>query len=278
MERTTFLMIYPTVFKILRLSRSGSAFQLILAQTIVSRPRLKKFLMPLLRLFTRQGHFLAEFRAAGQSWVRASFRLSDLASDLESFREVGMGDDYGIAKMNFEPELIVDGGGNIGFFTLAASRRWPRAEFLIFEPLPENLSAIKENLKLNNLSARIMPLGLGNSRREAVFYRRTAANQGGLLPQAPYLATLKIRLAPLSEFVSPDKKCLIKLDIEGVEMEVMAEFLKMSRPRAVIVGELHFCEENRPKLTAFLESVGWRVDFSRTNPAVFRAAPHELKL
>src|ERR1051325_8752663 len=256
-------MIYPTVAKIFKNSRGFSIIKLLVAQAAVSRPRLRSALMPFLKLVSNHGAFEAEFYTANRELVRASFRLSDLASDVESLIEVGMGDAYRLNEINFDPELIVDGGGNIGLFAVSASKRWPSAETMIFEPLPENVTQIKENFRLNDVPGKIFPFCLGKNNGEAVFYRRTA-NTGGLaaVNLLSYASQTKTEVRRLSEFLTlpADAKCLIKLDIEGAEVDVMDEFLKVPRPNTVIVGEFHFPEQKQ-RFLDIVRGAGWKIDF-----------------
>lgn len=269
--------MYSTAFKILRSARGLSAFKLLLAQAILSKPVLQPALMPLLRLLSLEGKFTATFfSSTGGRAVRAFFRLSDLASDMESFREVGMGDCYHIATMAFEPELVVDGGGNTGLFTLSAFRKWPNAKFLIFEPLTGNVIQIEKNLAVNDCPAEILSCALGGTAGDATFYER-AANQGGLAPDAPYAGTARVKVCRLSERIGvpADAKCLIKLDIEGAEVDVIEEFLRTPRPRTVIVGELHFGERQKQHLIDIIHRAGWEIHFRGLgeNSDIFFAQP-----
>lgn len=275
-------MAYPTIVKILRNAQRFSAIKLLIAQVAVSRPKLKPALILLLSFFSTNNRFNSRFLTASNNQpVKASFRLSDLESDMESFREVGMGDSYRISAMEFEPELVIDGGGNTGLFTLSAFRRWPNAEFVTFEPVPGNVVQIKENLRMNNVSAKIFPFCLGNAKHDTVFYCRQA-NQGSVSPTEPFFQTIKTQTVCLSEFITapPNTKCLIKLDIEGAEVDVMEEFLRVPRPCTVVVGELHFCDQQKQRMIDVVHRAGWEIEFYNLggNAENFFAKPISLRL
>lgn len=269
--------MYPTAWKILRSARGLDACKLLFAQAALSKPVFAPVLTCLLRLFSPEEDFKVKFvSSAGNLPLKAFFRLRELASDMESFREVGMGDCYRIATMNFEPELVVDGGGNTGLFTLSAFRKWPNAKFLIFEPLTENVIQIEKNLAVNNCPAEILSCALGSTAGDATFYKR-AANQGGLAPDAPYTGTARVKVCRLSERIDvpADAKCLIKLDIEGAEVDVIEELLKAPRPHTVVVGELHFGEKQKQRLIEVIRRANWEIHFQGLgeNSDIFLARP-----
>lgn len=274
--------MYPTAWKILRGARGLDACKLLFAQAALSKPAFAPVFVSFLRLLSHGGNFEAEFVfSAGGKPLKTFFRLSELASDMESFREVGMGDIYGITTMDFVPEMVVDGGGNTGLFTLSAFRKWPRARFIVFEPFPENVVQIKKNLAANGCPANVSACALSGVAGETTFYRR-AANQGSLAPNTPYAETLRVKACRLSESIGvpADAKCLIKLDIEGAEVDVIEELLKVPRPHSVIVGELHFGERQKQHLIDVIHRAGWEIRFRGfgENSDIFLAKPACISL
>lgn len=278
-------MIYPTIRKILRHSHGVNSCKLIIIQAVVSKPKLKQFLMPFIRLMVGADCVQVVFSIDRRSSeARVFLRLDDPESDMESFRELCLDDCYRIWSMDFSPELVVDGGGNIGLFTLSAHLRWPDARAIVFEPLLENVAQIQKNFDANTITADIFPFCLGGTSRDGVpFYLRKRSNQGGLFSDvSPYVKTVQTNVRMLSEYVniSPDRKCLIKLDIEGSEVDVIGEFLRTERSHTVIVGELHFCDKQKERLIGILHSAGWDVEFHNVggNAENFIAKPANLQI
>jgi hypothetical protein len=51
-------------------------------------------------------------------------RVSELSSDLQCALELAVRDEYHLDQ-DFQPDLVIDGGGNIGLFTLVPPLRRP---------------------------------------------------------------------------------------------------------------------------------------------------------
>src|ERR1039458_4234640 len=119
------------------------------------------------RSFAR-GSIAVRYRCYSR-FVKSFVRMSELESDYLSTRELGVDDVYEL-DLSFQPDLVIDGGGNIGLFTLraAAGLEGPgdaSVRFVICEPVPENLEQIRKHLALNGDHAEIMPVCLGGTHR-----------------------------------------------------------------------------------------------------------------
>ncbi len=121
-------------------TRGFSRLKRLAAQASVTRPALAPLCRGFLRSVSRDGVFWATYET-GYGKLQTSFRLSQLAFDLQSFKEVSIGDCYHLPN-DFVPELIID-GGNTGLFTLYALKRWPSARSIILSPFPTTWSASK---------------------------------------------------------------------------------------------------------------------------------------
>src|SRR5262245_22947652 len=161
--------------RILRHISGSSCLKLLVATASYSRPFLAGPCSWLLRRFARDGKLEITYRTNGQS-RHIFLRTSQLRSDLYSALELAVGNCYRMDTLP-EPEIIIDGGGNTGLFTLAAAARWPLARAIICEPVPDNLAVLREHLNLNHLSAEVLPICLGATSGHARFYCREA-NEG----------------------------------------------------------------------------------------------------
>lgn len=241
-------------------SRGFSRLKLLAAQASVTRPSLRPLCFAFLKMVSQSGMFWAGYDS-GSGNLRASFRLSQLQSDIQGFVEVGIGDCYHVPE-NFDPALIIDGGGNVGLFTMSALKKWPGAKAIIFEPVPDNLERIKAHLSANNLHAEIKPFCLGSSESTMTFYCREA-NQGNFSDDLPYTSTIDVKVASLRPYLptDPETKCLIKLDIEGAELEVMPDILRRLSPNTLVVGELHHREAEQASFRETIVEAGRQVEF-----------------
>ena len=253
-------MAFPNVKRILRMGSAFTSYKLILAVGTSSRPKYRDLLLTFLKPFVRDGEFSIRYRCYGRSY-KTFIRLADLSADVLSTRELGVNDAYSLDR-DFQPDFVVDGGGNIGLFTLrAAACVAPAANrppaFLICEPLPRNIAQIQRHLRTNGVQAEILPVCLGGTPRNLSFYCR-GANESSFDSALPYDGVLDIPVALLADIIPPSaQRILIKLDIEGMEIETLAAYLPVEQRPVYIVGELHDYPTNRPVLERLFRENGW---------------------
>lgn len=132
---------------------------------------------------------------------------------------------------------ILDLGANCGAFSIWASHRWPRSIIHAYEPHPKTFEYLEKNLKnypnvykynygIGNPGMRVLMDGTFNS-GEASLYM--VQNNSKLTGQH-----VEVR-SPL-ELPNAD---IIKLDIEGAELEVLPKLLKAGREFSAIMFEYH---------------------------------------
>lgn len=144
------------------------------------------------------------------------------------------------------PGLFVDVGANIGWFSLNAARYLAVDKVLAFEPDPGNHALLCDNLELNDLSERIVPVAcaLGASRTLASLNRYRATNPGrhSLLQAYGHgrslvaVETLDAVLDHLGHGDAPIHA--LKLDVEGYEPAVLAGAARALTRTAMVVIEL----------------------------------------
>lgn len=175
--------------------------------------------------------------------LKAQVRSEHLRSDIQTILELAALDYYHLAKMNWNPDIIIDAGGNTGLFTLAACTRWPSSEITCYEPMPENIEIIKKHLELNGFLNRVklIPAAIGDSNRKSKFFIRDA-NRGSLDNALEYGDSIEVNVKHFWEDYQSirGKKVLIKFDIEGAEFEVLRDFFKhVPLNQLAMVMEVH---------------------------------------
>ncbi len=161
--------------------------------------------------------------------------------------------------------VYYDVGANVGFFAMIAARLvGPSGQVVCFEPLPDNARQIEYNARLNGFSnVTVRCEALGGSNRTEVF-RTSAEPTWGMLAtvgKAPELVTGEIpvevrTLDSLRGAQDLRPPGLIKMDVEGAEVEALAgalQTLDANRPWLVI--ELH--RTNGPVM-AFLDRLSYQ--------------------
>lgn len=257
-------MAFDNVKSILNIGSPVSSCKLLLMQGVLSRPRYSWLFLALLQPFVRDGRIALQYRCYNRL-LKSFVRMSELESDFYSTRELGVNDVYAL-DCGFHPDLVIDGGGNIGMFTLRAvagleAAGDDSARFVICEPVPQNLEQIREHLTLNGMRAEIMPVCLGGTPRNIPFYCREA-NQGSFDPAKPYASAMVVPVIPLRDAIGPGaaERILIKLDIEGMEVEALSALIPLEHRAVYLVGELHDVSRNAPRMEELFRSHGWTLE------------------
>ncbi|MFA5275926.1 MAG: FkbM family methyltransferase [Candidatus Omnitrophota bacterium] len=147
-------------------------------------------------------------------------------------------------------DIFVDVGANIGFFSCLA--RSCGSQVIAIEPSTQNLNYLHANLKANGWDdVEVFPVGLSMRPGKGLLYGKSTgaslvknwANNSASLGHAVSLNTLDILLGDRHK----GKKLIIKIDVEGSELEVLKGALKtLTRlPSPVWIIEICF-NENIP--------------------------------
>jgi len=253
-------VLLPNARRILEMGPSLNTFKLLLMAAASSRPSVRDLSLLLLRPFVHKGEIAVRYNCNGKR--RTVFvRMDDMLSDYYSVLELGI---YQIYKLNkaFVPDLIVDGGGNIGLFSLSASVVYPSAKIVICEPVPRNLEQIKKHMQINQLSPEVLPVCIGGTPKEIPFYVREA-NQGSFDPTKPYTSVLEVKVLTLADVLRnrDARAILIKLDIEGMEIETLESYVPDEHRAVCIMGELHGHKKNSQTLERIFHEHRWALRF-----------------
>lgn len=122
----------------------------------------------------------------------------------------------------------IDGGANIGELSVAMGRFvGPSGTVLAVEPSPASREALVANIALNKLSAvRVIPAALAQNSGFSRFYLDRHAHSGAASLFSPHRSahTIMVRtttIDDLADALSLRQIDLIKLDVEGAELEVL---------------------------------------------------------
>jgi FkbM family methyltransferase len=249
-------MAFGNARQIVQATSGLSAFKLLLLMVRFTRPRLEPLWKMLLQPFVRNGEVPFEYREGNRNYS-AAIRTTDLQSDLHSTLEVIVRKVYALDPA-YAPDFVIDGGANIGLFSLQAAAMYPSAKIVMCEPLPRNVAQAKKLLSKNHVAADLLPVCIGGSHRTIPFYCR-GANESSFDAGEPYTSVLEIEVLPLRDIAEsqPAQRVLIKLDIEGMEIESLQEYVPGESRSVIILGELHRHKETRPMMEALFAGHGW---------------------
>lgn len=200
-------------------------------------------------------------RAADGSVVHVGglrLRMTDGANAYMQYKDEFVRRNYAFASGQDAP-VVIDGGANIGMFTLATLRDHPLARITAFEPDPALLALLRENLEQNGARhVTLVDAALGGEDGEMGFTPDGRA--GGMLAAGG--APMRVRVERLSRYLDREVDFL-KLNIEGAELDVMRELRDsgcIGRVRAMVI-EYHGWpsgEQRLGSLLSLLDASGFR--------------------
>jgi len=147
---------------------------------------------------------------------------------------------------------FVDGGANIGYFTLRAAKRVGASGRVdAFEPQPDNSARLIENLERNGLreQVNVHQVALSNAAGEAMIHFFTAGpnigfyNHGcsSLFAEPGYeTRAAPVRTVRMDEILAGTRPRLVKLDVQGAEplvIEGMTGLLDRDPPAIIMEWE-----------------------------------------
>jgi FkbM family methyltransferase len=168
-------------------------------------------------------------------WVRPG------TSDVATFNEVFVAREYDLPFTDFVPRHVLDLGANVGYASVHFASRWPQAVILAVEPEAENVVLLKRNTglypRVNALHAavwsRTTEVAVANPKDDANAFRMTeAANGSG--PRVPAFT-----IGQLIDRMGCGRLDLLKMDVEGAEVEILRAASEWLDRVNVMIVELH---------------------------------------
>ncbi len=117
-------------------------------------------------------------------------------------------------------DTVVDVGANIGLYTIYLSKAvGPQGMVLAFEPDPENVKLLRENVRLNNCAnVKIFPYALGNvDKAERLFLCNENKGYQSFADLAQTGNYIDISVKKASKALADYHPAIAKIDVEGAE-------------------------------------------------------------
>jgi FkbM family methyltransferase len=139
--------------------------------------------------------------------------------------------EHASVKFGSEFYTVLDVGASRGQFALFALTRFPNAQLVCFEPLPESYATLRKVMTSKN--AKLHNVALGSSRSETMMHVSTKDDSSSLLaigaqqvttfPGTHEDRTTKVTVDVLNTYLDNDlpRPCLLKIDVQGFELEVL---------------------------------------------------------
>lgn len=136
----------------------------------------------------------------------------------------------------FDPQCVVDLGGNIGIYTIQMAKFFPTARVIMVEPDAGNLAVAQANFELHDVHPEIRTEAISDRRGTAEWFSDSGRSAITALPMAHVVRTITLDDL-LADVPRVD---LLKIDIEGGEVRALQGASPESLCRINrIVGEFH---------------------------------------
>lgn len=186
-------------------------------------------------------------------------------------------------KSNLSPgSTFFDIGANVGWFTLLATKIvGPSGQVYSFEPSPEIYTRLSENVRaLKNVHT--FQYGIGNKDGELEFASQGASWSASFveavteinknfLPDTP-IRKIRVEIRKIDNLLSQTKRPdLVKIDVEGFELEVLKGATNLLSQLPVLIVEIHppqlkLSGGSEAEIFHLLESFGYSWDVIDRNP------------
>lgn len=193
------------------------------------------------------------------------FEVRPETSDLKTITEVVGRNSYQRKKMNFlieKGEHWLDLGGNIGSFACLALSKG--ASVKSYEPDPANISQMKLNLALNNLSCEIYNVAIvGDDRKEATMnlWPKGQSWRNSIVRNKKGTTQLKVACQNFFKIAKP-MDC-VKMDIEGSEIALLEAWPEGFRVKKLVFEYSFDVDKSADRLRKIIETL--RNSFSEIN-------------
>jgi FkbM family methyltransferase len=234
--------------------------KLFILAAYTSRPKFKVITGIFFKKLIKQGLIKLSLKS-DHGRIYVVLRLADFYSDYLSMTEVMLENCYKI-PFNKKFDIVIDGGGNTGLFTVLCNKVYPSANIIMFEPLEKNVEISKSHFKLNNSACEIKQGIISLKVGDVSLYIRNA-NNSSLSDLDPYTDKFNVKSYNLVNELCKHKfsEALIKLDIEGAEVEVIPDLLNNLKGKNLyIAGELHHWSLHLENLKKITEEHGYYLE------------------
>lgn len=167
--------------------------------------------------------------------------------------------DFLIRRVLRHGDVFVDVGANVGYYTLLAAKKG--CKVIAIEPVPQTIAVLKINLRLNRLEDRVIVID------RCAWSLRSKVKL--IIPQGKFFGSttalfdraegtiIEVEGIDLDSILRNQPNIrMIKIDVEGLEYEVLKGALDTLKKTDLIVVEL---SRNAKEIIGFLLKTGYRI-------------------
>jgi FkbM family methyltransferase len=166
-----------------------------------------------------------------------------------------------LRSLGYSPKLVIDAGAGVGDWTRLCRAVFPDAEYHLIEPQAGCVADLRRS-SLELRSGRIHPVALAEPGVKRV--RMAGGGADGkctgnhvVAPDSAEADAVDVDAATLDELladrVRPDDRVLLKLDLEGREVDALRGASQLLEAVEVVIAEVQFFEIGRNGLPIFAD-------------------------
>tara|TARA_Y100000389_G_scaffold48597_1_gene43882 strand:+ start:5836 stop:6696 length:861 start_codon:yes stop_codon:yes gene_type:complete len=146
-----------------------------------------------------------------------------------------------LKKTNF---LFVDAGANYGYWSvLVSSKEFNQKKVIALEPLKSNFNFLKKNQSYNKNRFKIFNIGVGERKKKTkIFFNDRTSNVGASIlndRKKKFSEAIKIDKIDSILLKRKEKNFVLKLDVEGNEINALIGSKKILKKNCLIIYEDH---------------------------------------
>jgi FkbM family methyltransferase len=205
---------------------------------------------------------------------RYTVRYSDLLTLCPQWHDIFVAKSLAFETTSAAPRIL-DCGANIGLASLFFKRRYPAARITAFEADPSIAALLEQNLRMNAAGdVEVIAAAVWTVDGEVTF-RPDGADSGAVasLAGAPDTQAVRVPAVRLADRLSREPIDLLKLDIEGAEMAVLADCAGALQNVSALLLEVHEFDPRQrrcPELLQLLGRCGFTYAVTHVTPLPWR--------
>lgn len=173
--------------------------------------------------------------------IKNPIQMRPGTSDRPLFKQIFLNGEYNFKLKGFTAKRIIDAGANAGYSPVYFANRFPEADIVAIEPESSNFSTLQTNIR-NYPAIKALKGGLWSDSCMLEIVSLTAEKTGFEVRVTNNPGPDSVQAYSIIDIMNSngwDYVDLIKIDIEGSEIEVLSKNNSWIDKTAVILVELH---------------------------------------